>query len=329
MREGLLRRAGLAAVALVGLGVASARAADAPATAAPPAPAAPSIDPASAIGGPSACPRPDAVWAELVTLVPHERLAARLGAVAGGQTPVVEIVDLGVRYRVLAAGQVREYQDESHDCAYRARIAAVFVALALDPAELAPPPPPPVAPVPPPPPVVTPPAELPPAARLDLGATVLGGVGPDDRVGQLGLELRWSGGHHAIGPEAGAMALLPVDNTVGGVRLRQRRVPVDAGVRVRSAGPRVERYGELSVAAALISERALDLANPRSQTALELGLRAAVGVHATRGRLAPFAALSAELVPWPPSVFALPAGTVGHTPLLWIGATAGASLSFL
>ena len=88
------------------------------------------------IGGPSNCPRPDAVWSELVTLVPPERLEARLRAVTRGKTPLVEIVDLGVPYRILAAGQVREYRDESRDCAYRARIAAVFVALAIDPAEL-------------------------------------------------------------------------------------------------------------------------------------------------------------------------------------------------
>ncbi|HLK92134.1 MAG TPA: hypothetical protein VKZ18_19735, partial [Polyangia bacterium] len=80
--------------------------------------------------------------------------------------------------------------------------------------------------------------------------------------------------------------------------------------------------------AALVSERALDLATARSQTALELGLRVAVGLHATAGRFAPFAALAAELVPLPPSVFALPEGTLGRTPLFWLGATAGASLSF-
>ncbi len=66
-----------------------------------------------------------------------------------------------------------------------------------------------------------------------------------------------------------------------------------------------------------------------SATAVEVGLRAGAGVHATRGRFAPFVAVAAELVPLPPSVFALPAGNVGHTPLFWIGATAGASLSFL
>ena len=286
------------------------------------------------IGGPSTCPRPDAVWNELVTLVPPERLEARLRAVTRGKAPLVEIIDLGVPYRILAAGQVREYRDESRDCAYRARIAAVFVALAIDPAQLPaqPPMPTPAPQRPPPVPQAAPPPVddlQSPRARLDLGATVVGGLGPEDHVGQVGAELRWSAGRHRLGPEAGVTALLPVDNTVGGVRLRQWRLPIDAGVRARVAGPRFERYGELGVSAALLSERALDLATSRSQTGLELGLRLAVGVHASRARFAPFAALSGELVPAPPAIFALPAGTVGHTPIFWIGATAGASLGFL
>jgi hypothetical protein len=314
-----------AVLALGALGRGPARAAP-PVDDKPPAAAAP-IDPAAVIGGPSTCPRPEAVFTELLTLVPRERLEARLRSVPRGKGPLVELVDLGVPYRIIAAGQVREYRDESHDCAYRARIAAVFVALALDPAELvmppAPPPPPP-APAPP----AAPPVEAPPAARLAVGATALAGLGPDDRTAQFGLELRWAAGGRRLGPEAGVTALLPVDDTIGGVRLRQWRLPVDAGLRARITGPRVERYGELGISAALLSERALDLVSPKSQTGLELGLRVAVGLHATRGRFGPFAALAAVLVPDPPSVFALPAGTVGHTPLLWVGATAGASLGF-
>ncbi len=339
VREAVLRGAGLAAAALLalaaGMGLpAHAASPDGPTvpTAAPgPAPR-PPVDGSSVIGGTSRCPRPDAVWNELVTLVPPERLETRLRAVTSGKTPLVELIDLGVPYRILAAGQVREYRDESRDCAYRARIAAVFVALAIDPAQL---PAQPAMPTPAPqaaPPPVPQAAleELPtPRARLDLGATIVGGLGPEDHVGQVGAELRWSAGRHRLGPEAGVTALLPVDNSVGGVRLRQWRLPVDAGVRARSVGPRFERYGELGISAALLSERALDLASSRSQTGIEIGLRLAVGVHASRARLAPFAALSGELVPAPPAIFALPAGTVGHTPIFWIGATAGASLGFL
>jgi hypothetical protein len=326
VREALLRGAGLAAAALLGFGAAG----EPPAQAASPDQPTP-FDASSVIGGPSTCPRPDAVWSELVTLVPPERLQARLRAATRGKTPLVEIVDLGVPYRLLAAGQIREYRDESRDCAYRARIAAVFVALAIDPAqlpvqpEMPPPAPPPVAQAVPPPADDTPPRR----ARLDLGATAVGGLGPEDHLGQVGAELRWSGGRRRLGPEIGVTALLPVDNTVGGVRLRQWRLPIDAGLRARISGPRFEPYGELGVSAALLSERALDLATSRSQTGIEIGLRLAVGLHAARGRVAPFAALSGELVPAPPAIFALPAGTVGHTPIFWIGATAGASLSFL
>jgi hypothetical protein len=333
VREGVLRRAGPAAAALLGLAFPlwPARAAGdvpapPPATSPPGGAAAGSAS--AAIGGPSSCPRPDAVWAELTTLVPPDRLAARLQAVANGKTPVVEIVDLGIPYRILAAGQVREYRDESRDCAYRARIAAVFVALAIDPAQLPAQLVPPMAPPPPAPPPAAPPPPPRLVPRLDLGLTAVSGVGPDDRVGQLGAELRWAGGRQPLGPVAGVLALLPVDNTVGGVRLRHWRLPVDAGVRARIAGARIERYGEVGVAAALVSERALDLASPKSQTALELGVHLGVGLHGT-GRWAPFAALAAELVPFPPSVFALPAGTLGHTPLVWIGATAGVSLGLV
>jgi hypothetical protein len=347
VREALLRGVGLAAAALLGFAAergSPARAASpdeskppsAPAPATPTAPAAPApLGASSVIGGPSTCPRPDAVWRELVTLVPPERLEARLRAATHGRTPLVELVDLGVPYRILAAGQVREYRDDSRDCAYRARIAAVFVALALDPAQL---PPQPAMPIPAPlgaPSPVPQTAPLPvdalpsPRTRLDLGATIVGGLGPEDRVGQVGAELRWSAGRRRFGPEAGVTALLPVDNTVGGARLRQWRLPIDAGLRARIVGPRFERYGELGVSAALLSERALDLATSRAQTGLELGLRLAVGLYASHARFAPFAALSGELVPAPPAIFALPAGTVGHTPIFWIGATAGASLGSL
>ena len=344
VREAVLRGAGLAAAALLALTAgmgAPARAASPENPTMPPVPVPPPgpaprtpVDGSSAIGGTSTCPRPDAVWSELVTLVPPERLEARLRAVTRGKTPLVELIDLGVPYRILAAGQVREYRDESRDCAYRARIAAVFVALAIDPAQLPaqsamPTPAPPAAP-PPVPKEAPPPLEelSSPRARLDLGATIVGGLGPEDHVGQIGAELRWSAGRSRLGPEAGVTALLPVDNTVGGVRLRQWRLPIDAGVRARIAGSRFERYGELGVSAALLSERALDLATSKSQTAIEIGLRLAVGVHASHTRFAPFAALSGELVPAPPAIFALPAGTVGHTPIFWIGATAGASLGF-
>jgi hypothetical protein len=281
------------------------------------------------IGGPSLCPLPDAVWAELGTLVPRDRLNARLRAVAGTAgpvvRPVVQIIDLGVPYRVIAAGRVREYRDETRDCAYRARIAAVFVALAIDPAEISMEQPPPSPPVPPPAAALDQRPRA--AAHLDLGVAGELGVASGNVATQAGAALRLAVGRGRIALVVGAMALAPIDVTLGGVRLRQWRLPVDVGVRAQLEGKRLQPYGELGVGAAWLSERALDLANPQGGTSIELGGRAAVGARlATRGRFAPFVALDAELVPSPPAVFALPQGVLGHTPWLWLGATVGASL---
>jgi hypothetical protein len=142
-----------------------------------------------------------------------------------------------------------------------------------------------------------------------------------------GGALRVAAGRGRLALVAGVTTLAPADASVGGVRLRQWRLPVDVGVRARAVNARVEAYGELGVAAALLSERALDLARAESRATVELGVRAAAGYRfATASRFAPFFALQAELVPFPPAIFALPQGIAGHTPLLWIGATAGVSM---
>jgi len=353
VRDAVLGDARLAAIALCGLAVsvtlvtlvtlasATARANEGPAdrTGAPDAPspvsAADTPEPGAALpggamfGGPSLCPRPGAVWAELGTLVPRDRLDARLRTVAGAGTPVVQIFDLGVPYRIVAAGRVREYRDETRDCAYRARIAAVFVALAIDPAELSmePPPPPPG----PAPPTAPPPVPAPrPVARLELAATGQLGIGSGEVSALGGLAVRGAFGRGRLALVVGTAVLAPSDFTLEGVRLRQWRLPVDVGLRGQLDGPRLRPYGEIGVGLALLSERALSLADSNGGTSLEIGARMAAGLRlATRGRLAPFIALDGELVPSPAQLFALPRGVLGHTPSVWVGAAIGASLGFL
>ena len=90
VREALLRGAGLAAAALLGVGAATrspahAASPDKPTVQTVPAASTP-FEASSVIGGPSTCPRPEAVWSELVTLVPRERLEARLRAVTRDKT---------------------------------------------------------------------------------------------------------------------------------------------------------------------------------------------------------------------------------------------------
>jgi hypothetical protein len=282
----------------------------------------------SVIRGTSSCPSPDAVWAELGTLVPRERLQARLRALTGNAARV-EIDDLGVSSRVIVGGRAREYRDEMRDCAYRARIAAVFIALAIDPAEVRaaePPPPPAVAPAP-----IAPPPPVPRASvRLDAGAALDAGLGPAVALAQAGTALRLVIGRGRVAGVAGIVALVPVDTDVGGVRVHQQRFPADLGVRVHLAQSRFEPYAELGIAAALLSVRGLDLVTSRATSALEIGARGALGMRLPlRGRLSLFGALHVEVVPSPPEIFALPRGAAGNTPLVWLGASAGASIGWL
>jgi len=315
VRDPTLRLAGLVAAIACGAS-----------TAARAQPAAPDLG--SLIAGTSTCPRPDVVGAELAMLLPPDRLLPRLRALPG-TPPVVELIDVGGAFHVVVSGRVRAYQDDARDCTHRARVAAVFLALTIDPASIAMPPPP----APPPPPVTVSEAAPPPAAsaraRLDVAAALDAGVGTGDRVAHPGAALRLVLGRGRLAFAAGATALLPVDTSVGGVSLRQWRLPIDAGLRAGFAAGRVAPYAELGLCAAVVSESARDLASASSATAIELGARAALGVRVGASRFAPFAAVHAQLIPSPAEIYALPRGVAGHTPYVWIGASAGASMELV
>jgi hypothetical protein len=286
--------------------------------------------------GASLCPLPDAIWQELVTLVPREHLISRLRG-PGKENASIQIEDLGAVFRISVFEKVREYREEARECAYRAKVAALFAALIIDPAALlnsalCERPPCLTAPSPPPPP----PArvetkslpELPPRplVRLELGPALVTGLAGEDRAVHWGGVLRLTIGRGRVVPILGGAALSPAETSIGGVRLRQWRLPVDLGIRATVWGSWIDYYGELGLAFAMLSERALDLAAARSQMGMELGGRLGLGARlARRSGLTPFASLQAEFLPRPPSVFALPQGVAGRTPYVWIGASVGAS----
>ena len=67
-----------------------------------------------------------------------EAVAVALGSAVGSDTKpgaggVPKVTNLGDRFSVSAFGQAREYPDPGRDCDERARAAAVFIALALNP----------------------------------------------------------------------------------------------------------------------------------------------------------------------------------------------------
>jgi hypothetical protein len=124
----------------------------------------------------------------------------------------------------------------------------------------------------------------------------------------------------------GAGLFLPSDTDIGGVRVRQWRLPADISMRIEMPLGAVAAYGEAGLAFAAIREQALDLMTARAATGIAFGLHAALGARLARAReLAPFAILQLDYLPDPPTVAVLPAGVVGHAPHAWLGASVGVS----
>lgn len=287
--------------------------------------------PAAAFGQESQCPSPDAVWQELTTLLPRADLEARLR----GPDGTLEVDDLGGSFRIALLERARVYRDEARDCTRRAHMGALFAALVIDSSgQLArAEPPPPEPPVPPPPPTPPPaPASAagevapdPPRVRLELGPAVATGLDGQSWSASWGGALRVAVGRHRLAWIAGLAAGWPSETMLGGARLRQWRLPVDLGVRATLPLGTWAAYGELGLVVALLSERALALAAARSAATVTVGGRLALGVRLANRAFCPYVSLALELVPDPPRVVALPAGELGRTSTLWLGASAGIS----
>ncbi|MFL5307623.1 MAG: hypothetical protein ACJ8F1_20555 [Polyangia bacterium] len=284
----------------------------------------------AAISVDGTCPDERAVDRAIIALIPR-------GVGALPESAAISVEDLGETYRVdvksdsVARGRL--FRDASRDCEQRARFAAVFIVLTLLPPELAfavqapplPPPPPPVAVTPPPPP--------PPARRLRLEAGVLAegapAVAASASMLALGGELRAAYRFGLVAATLGVGFEPRISFSIGGLDGHELRVPVDAGVRIQRAAGAVELAGELSIVAAPLHAQGLNTAMPTSGTRLDVGARAGALLRfaGPRTRLAPFLGLHAVVFPWPYEISATPAGGLGTTPVLWLGATAGLSAS--
>jgi hypothetical protein len=127
---------------------------------------------------------------------------------------------------------------------------------------------------------------------------------------------------------AGARGSAPAQATIGGVRARQWRVAAQLAARVALLHDRpVLPFLEIGAVAALLAERGSDLAMVRTGMAGELGIVGGAGVSFLRRSWgSTFVLVEAELDPAPPHISALPAGDVGRTPRVWVGAAAGLSV---
>ncbi len=283
------------------------------------------------------CPGAETLWTAMTALVPRGALESLPRAA------VIDVADLGETYRVrLTTGgveRVRVYRDLARDCDQRARFAAVFVVLTLLPPELLIDSPTPLlepettVTSPRPPPVAGALLEPPPRPlRLELSA--LGDAAPAmlsaPGVSSPGVALRAAIGRGALIGVLGVALQASSTFTVGPLRARERRIPVEAGARLRHAGRWLEVGGELGLCAAYFRAEGLSPVVARAASGVDLGVRAGatLRVGPRAARLAPIAGVHGDYFPRPYDLSMQPNGVVGKTPTFRFGATAGLAASF-
>jgi hypothetical protein len=259
------------------------------------------------------CPNADQVSAALDYLLKESGNATGTDAVP--PAPTLVVVDLGSRYQVSLAGQTRAYEDPARDCAERARVAAVFAAVTMEPPEVAA--------------RAKPLAPPEPRSRyLELLAGGRSEVGIE-RAHQTftgGAELRATLTGQRWGAELGAGAEWPATLAWGSYRAQITRFPLDISARVVLRRKSAVASLSVGVVVALFNLRGEGAALPVHDggTRADVGLRAALSVTLLpSARFSPYLSLHTSVSPNPYAVIVDPVGQIGATPQVWVGATLG------
>ena len=273
-----------------------------------------------------ACPSAEAVTAALGSALGNEATT--------GVADVPRVSDQGDRFSVAVRGQTRQFVDPARDCDERARAAAVFIALALNP-PVVPPAPAPVVRDGAAPQVVVP-APVAPAPTstserwIDVAAAArLDGGTASASSAAIGFEGRAAVGWRWLGVAATAGVLAPTDSQFSSVTVRQQRFPLSVAVTAQHGiGPRLAVAGAVGAALVPLTLRGEGLDGGSQSTRLDAGVRLAVElrIRATP-RLAPFVDVHAEIFPRAYQLDVDPLGTVGSTGRLWVGVSAGLSFA--
>ena len=275
------------------------------------------------------CPKAEQVQQQLKPLLVETRIyvgSARASEVAW-------ISDEGQGFRVKVRDVERVIANPARDCKERARIAAVLVALVVDP-------PLPAAPnVAASPPAQKPEASastpsLPPPSELrwalmagGSAAVAMGaegdhtwGAGPALRalVGEPGWEVSLT---------AGFLSPVLLDLESGGVRAT--RAPLDLSASLLFGSANVRGVAGAGVAGALVHFTGTGLSQARSTLRFDLGLHTHAGFRFRFGpELWGLAEVSATYFPRPYEFEVPPNGVVGRTPAFWLATTLGVSVAF-
>jgi hypothetical protein len=266
------------------------------------------------------CPSPTQVATVLGTLLRETKVSA---SVAPPAPEDASVSDDGAQFRVMIAGRSRELTDAVRDCAERARQAAVFVALILDPPMVADG-------------VEAPPAEKPPVARiatssepgpsfdLALGSFVQASPAVADRsaalTGGVATRVRWGQRFYV----AGGAGASPGSLHFADVDTRAWWFPIDLAVGAAYRSSSFEVAGDVGPSLTVLSIAAENLPRATSNVRLDPGARLSVGARFWFGeKIALFVSTHATYLPRPYRLVVDGQGDVGATPGLWWGTTVG------
>jgi len=276
-----------------------------------------------AVSASGECPAAERVQRQLMPLLVDTSVF--VGPRSTAET--VWVADAGEEFRVKVRDVERVIANPVRDCEERARIAAVLVALVVDPPLPAADSGAPELELPP-----APPASSPPPAPSEpwswaamAGATVAlapgsegsrtWGAGPLVR-GQLG-QRGWD-----LALTAAFVSPVSLDLENGGVRLT--RAPLDLSGSLSWGGSELRGVLGAGLAGDLLHLEGTGVAQAQSSLRFDVGLRAHVGVRFRFGaKVWGVTEVSGTYFPRPYEFEVPPHGVVGHTPAYWLGAAIG------
>jgi hypothetical protein len=283
------------------------------------------------VGQDADCPTAKQVATVLERMLPRTKITADTGPPGAAEATVA---DQGARFRVTVAGQERSFDDGGRQCTERARHAAVFVALVVDPPAISDPASePPATPAPAVPSSAVDTARSPGDRRpramqwdLALGAVML--VAPESAgrrtavaQGVAGFVRGKRGFHFALG--AGVLhGALRYDVATADAWW----IPLDVAAGFTTRTTLWEIGAEVGPSASILFILGENLRQAQREVRVEVGGRMAAWSRLWLSRqFATF--LSAETVvrPFPYVLDIDPRGSVGQMPSVWLGASAGVS----
>lgn len=254
------------------------------------------------------CPVPQMVWSALVSALTVEQLAS-LEAQPG---TFGSVVDSGASFAVTMGRKKRVFQEPARACDERARMAAVFMALAILEGSTLPPAGPAA-------PIVSPSF----ANTLSFGITAMGAF---DWGAHVGFSARAERKVAWWGFAGGISGVWPSSARRGDLSFNEGRLAADVALRFVGSlqGTRLALDVGPIVSAWRIEGEAPFLGRG-SQVALTSGARLAVTGRWELGRFSPFFTLGAEGYPRPVSVTFTPGGQL-DAPTIWLFTAVGFSI---